>query len=54
MLVFMRRTTAWLFTLWKLLDLRCRPRLGVGRVHRGDFMHPDLPRLVIDERELRP
>lgn len=50
----MRNGLRWLGTRFQIADIYSRPRDGVGRVHRGDFMHPDLPSLVIAERELRP
>jgi hypothetical protein len=50
----LRNGVRWLDTRWRLADIYARRRAGVGREHRGDFMHPDIPRLVIAERELRP
>jgi hypothetical protein len=51
----MRRGLRWIGTRCQIADIYySRQRAGVGRLHRGDFMHPDLPALVIAERELRP
>jgi hypothetical protein len=50
----MRNSLRWLGTRFQIADIYSRPRYGVGRIHRGDFMHDDLPALVIAERELRP
>jgi hypothetical protein len=51
----MRDGARWIGTRCQIADIYySRQRAGVGCLHRGDFMHPDLPALVIAERELRP